>query len=99
MTSAGLWEYLQRHTQVCYKPRGLAGLLNYLGFRFKKAKLVLGKANAEKPRAFLEQRSQTKQGVKPVDGLYYMDAMHPQHNTQAGYNWLDRVLHCGCVSI
>ena len=42
-TSASVGDYLQRHTQVCYKPRGLTGLLNRLVFCFKKAKLVPGK--------------------------------------------------------
>jgi len=89
-TSAEAGEYLQRHTQVCYKPRGLTGLLNRLGFRFKKAKLVPGKADAEKQVAFLERLSQIKQDMKPADDLYYMDAMHPQHNTQAGYSWIQQ---------
>ena len=89
-TSASVGDYLQRHTQVCYKPRGLTGLLNRLGFRFKKAKLVPGKADADKQIAFLEQLSQVKQSMKTVDDLYYMDAMHPQHNTQAGYGWIQR---------
>lgn len=89
-TSQQVQDYLQRHTQVCYKPRGLTGLLNRLGFRFKKTKLVPGKADAEKQVAFLEQLDDIKQKMKPADDLYYMDAMHPQHNTQVGYGWIQQ---------
>ena len=87
-TSGSVCDYLQTHAQVSYSSRGVTGLLNRLGFRFKKTKLMPGKADAEKQTAFLVQLSEIKQGMKPADDLYYMDAMHPQHNTQVGYGWI-----------
>lgn len=87
-TSGSVCDYLQTHAQVSYRPRGMTGLLNRLGFRFKKTKLMPGKADGEQQTAFLAQLSEIKQGMKPADDLYYMDAMHPQHNTQAGYGWI-----------
>ena len=88
LTSSSVSAYIETHTQARYSARGLTGLLNRLGFRFKKTKLMPGKADAQKQVDFLEKLDQIKQDMKPADDLYYMDAMHPQHNTQAGYGWI-----------
>lgn len=92
-TSSSVAGYLQTQMNVSYSARGLTGLLNRLGFSFKKVKLIPGKADAEKQAAFLEELDGLKKTMKPADDLYYMDAMHPQHNTQAEYGWIRKGLN------
>lgn len=88
LTSSSVHEYIKTHSKVCYSARGLTELLNRLGFRFKKTKLVPGKADPEKQAGFLVELGEIRRTMKPADDLYYMDAMHPQHNTQVGYGWI-----------
>jgi len=73
---------------VCYTESGMTKLLSRLGFSYKKTKQVPCEANAEKQAEFLE-------GLKglleePGSALYYLDAVHPTHNTRSVYAWLPR---------
>ena len=61
-----------------------------MGYVYKKPKLVPGKANAEKQRAFVECYEELKTSKAPEDPIYFMDATHPCHNPVASYGWIKR---------
>lgn len=76
--------------QINYSISGLRQLLHRIGFVYKKAKTVPGKANAELQRAYLELLEKTLQKKGVNDVHYYLDGVHPQHNTQLAYGWIKK---------
>ncbi len=75
---------------VKYSISGMRDLLHRLGFVYKKAKAVPGKADEEQQRAFLEKTlpgmlEEVKAGKAEV---YYMDGTHPTHNTGGVQGWI-----------
>jgi len=82
--------YIESNFGVSYSQSGITYLLHRLGFSYKKPNLVPGKANPEAQRAFLRQMKKLKGKKKPEDKLYYIDGVHPQHNSLPSYGWLPR---------
>lgn len=75
---------------VEYTVNGLTGLLHRIGYTYKKPKVAPGKADAAAQAAWLQQYEQIKQNKGENDPIYFMDAVHPQHNTTAAYGWIKR---------
>ena len=48
--------YIQETFAILYTTKGVVNLLHRLGFAYKKPKLIPGKADAEKQKAFLEEK-------------------------------------------
>lgn len=90
LTAKQVAHYVQQTWQVTYSERGITQLLHRLGFVYKKPKLIPGKADAERQRAFIEEYRQLQEAKKPEDRIYFMDATHPHHNPIAGYGWIKR---------
>jgi transposase len=82
--------WVEQQFCVCYSERGMTALLHRLGYVYKKPKLVPGKADPAAQEAFLAHYEQLKQEQGKDDPLYFMDAVHPQHNPVAGYGWIKR---------
>jgi transposase len=100
-----LREYLQGHTlrtakevvshiKTTYQKEftviGATKLLHRLGFTYKKPKVIPGKADKAKQEIFIQQYEATKKQLKTNDRIYFVDATHPEHNTQAEYGWILR---------
>ena len=47
-------------------------------------------ANVEKPEQFVAQCKELKESLTPEDQIYFMDGVHPQHNTIASYGWIKK---------
>ena len=75
---------------VQYTPSGMTALLHRLGYRYKKPKLVPGKADAERQEAFVEEYKKLKEDKKKDDVILFMDATHPHHNPVLGGGWIKR---------
>ncbi len=65
-------------------------LLHRLGYAYKKPKLIPGKADVDRQRAFVDQYQVLKAEKAPDDLIYFMDATHPHHKPIAGYGWTKR---------
>lgn len=87
-TCKAVGQHIQQQFQVTLATRSVGALLGRLGFSYKKPKIVPGKADAVAQEAFIAQWQQLKANLSEQDDVYFMDAMHPQHNTQAGYGWI-----------
>ena len=81
-------QYIQQQFQVTHAPRSVSALLGRLGFSHKNPKIVPGKADAAAQTQFIADWETLKANLGEQDDVYFMDAMHPQHNTQAGYGWI-----------
>lgn len=73
-----------------YTPKGMTSLLHILGFAYKKPKHVPGKANRQAQEAFIEKYNDLKKGKAPEDRIYFMDGVHPMHNSQPAYGWIKK---------
>jgi transposase len=90
LTVESIVEYINQTYQVSYSISGMRHLLHRLNFVYKKAKAVPGKANAELQRAYLEMLTKTLAQKGEKDAHYYLDGVHPQHNTQLAYGWVKK---------
>jgi len=63
-------------------------VLKRLGFVYKKTKAVPGKANAAKQEAFVAAYEELKATKDEDDPIYFVDGVHPQHNSKPSYGWI-----------
>lgn len=90
LTAAHVVAHIQRTYRVRYSLEGVTKLLHRLGFVYKKPKLVPGKTDPVKQRAFLDLYHQVISQLKPNDQVYFSDALHPTHNSHPACGWIRR---------
>ena len=78
-------EYVKKKYKTHYSVSGMIALLHRMGFSYKKAKGVPGKAKKEEQENFIEAYEK----IKSSNGkIYFADSTHPQHNPILGYGWI-----------
>lgn len=90
LTVESVIEYVKAMYEVQYSHSGMRQLLHRLEFVYKKAKTMPGKANAQLQQAYLEMLSKILKNKGEQDTHYYLDGVHPQHNTQLAYGWIKK---------
>ncbi len=91
LTAAEVAGYVQARWGVCYTLSGMTALLHRLDYVYKKATLEPGKHPApEVQQAFVEKYAKLKADKAPDAVIYFVDAVHPQHNPIMGYGWIKR---------
>ena len=75
---------------VSYTESGMTAVLHRLGYVYKKPKLVPGKADPEAQREFLRDYENINKTKGKEDPVYFMDAVHPQHNPVIACGWIKR---------
>ena len=83
-------QFIEQTFGVTYSISGVTHLLKRLNYVYKKPKHVPGKADRQAQEAFLSQYEDLKQRKKPDDPIYFMDAVHPQHNSVPAYGWIKK---------
>jgi transposase len=81
-------QYVKKTFGVEYSSRGMQEVIVRLGFVYKKTKAIPGKADAEAQREFLESYQNLKVEKSENDPVYFIDGVHPQHNSNASYGWI-----------
>lgn len=77
---------------VAYSVPGMRNWLQRHGFSYKKPALVPGKANQQQQQEWLAEYEKLKQNL-PTDGtICFMDGVHPTHNVQPAYGWIQKGL-------
>jgi transposase len=71
-----------------YSVNGVIELLNRLGFRYKQTTLVPAKHNPELQKEFKTAYDEFSQNLKEDEALFFLDAVHPQHNTSCTHAWI-----------
>lgn len=82
--------YIENAFDVTYSLSGATQLLKRMGFVYKKPKHVPGKADRDAQEAFVAQYKDLKAHKAPEDPIYFMDAVHPQHNSVPAYGWIKK---------
>ena len=86
-------DFIQKEFGATYCPSGVSRLLHRMGFSYKKTKHDPSKADKAAQKAFLEEMLLLLDEVKDdsEDSVaYFVDAVHPQHNTRSDYAWIKK---------
>lgn len=89
-TAAEICAHIEATYDVSFTEQGVRDLLERLGFTYKKTKLVPGKADAKKQRAFLAQYTKMKAEKGKDDEICFLDGVHPQHNSKPANGWIKK---------
>ena len=73
-----------------YSIGGITNLLHRIGFSYKKPDIVPGKADGVKQKEFLKTYRRLNRTKGNKDKVYFVDGVHPQHNSMPGYGWLPK---------
>lgn len=80
--------YVQSTWAVVYSVPGMRNWLQRHGFSYKKPALVPGKANEQQQREWMTRYEQLKQNLPSDETICFMDGVHPTHNVQPAYGWI-----------
>lgn len=75
---------------VTYTVPGMRNWLKRHGFSYKKPALVPGKANEQQQREWLAEYENLKQNLPKDQTICFMDGVHPTHNVQPAYGWIEK---------
>ena len=73
-----------------YSRTGMTAWLQEHGFTFKKPEKVPGKLDPEKQALFIEEYKKLKNSLSSRDDLFFLDAMHPEYQSQAVSGWIKK---------
>ncbi|MEA3276161.1 MAG: IS630 family transposase, partial [Pseudomonadota bacterium] len=90
LTAKAIARWVEETFAVSYTESGMTAVLHRLGYVYKKPRLVPGKADATAQEEFLAAYEKLKQDKGEDDPLYFMDAVHPQHNPVIACGWIKR---------
>ena len=90
LTAKEVSAHVEEKYGVRYSPKGMAKMLHRMGFAYKKPKHVPGKANRQEQKEFIENYQKLKTNKSEDDHIYFMDGVHPLHNSQPAYGWIKK---------
>jgi len=82
--------YVKKRFSKQYSRSGMTAWLIQQGFTFKKPEKIPGKLNPEKQEQFIEEYKKLKSSLGPSDELYFLDAVHPEYQSQAVCGWIKK---------
>lgn len=88
--SKGIRDWVERKFNIKYTASGILSLLKRMDFVYKKPVLAPCKANVEKQKGFVAEYGKLKNNLSGKDQIYFVDGVHPQHNTIANYGWIKK---------
>lgn len=88
--SKGIKNWVAQKFNIKYTTNGILALLKRLGYVYKKPVLTPCKADIQKQKDFVCEYRKLKNGLSEKDQIYFVDGVHPQHNTIADYGWIKR---------
>lgn len=90
LTTDEVIEFVSHQFGIEYSVSGMRDLLHRLGYEHKKPKLVPGNPDPEAQEEFATMYEQFMADKSEKTEVLFMDAVHPEHNTMAGYGWIKR---------
>ncbi len=80
-TTKEICAYLEKEYGVAYTPKGMTSLLDTLRFTNKNPKHFPGNAIRQAQEELIEKYNKLKEDKAPEDRIYFMDGVHPLHNS------------------
>jgi transposase len=88
--SKALAAHIKNTYGIIYTHDAVNKLLHRLDFVYKKPKHIPSKADPEEQEVFIKQYEQLKITKNPEDKIFFVDAVHPLHNSQPAYGWIKK---------
>lgn len=82
--------FIESDFGISYSSSAVLAILKKLDFVYKKTMSVPGKADLVSQEAFLAEMEPFLEEVGPDEAIYFVDAVHPHHNTRSDYAWVKR---------
>lgn len=83
--------YVKKNFGKKYSVSGMTKWLWANNFRYKKPHGIPAKANKEQQEMFISTYKALKREVaKDNSAIYFVDSVHPQHQTHLAYGWIQR---------
>lgn len=73
-----------------YSRSGMTAWLRDHGFTFKRPEKIPGKLDPKKQAQFIEEYKKLKSSLGPCEELYFLDAVHPEYQSQAVSGWIKK---------
>lgn len=86
----GIVAYVRKTFGKQYSRSGMTKWLIEHGFSFKKPEKVPGKLDPIKQKQFIEEYKRLKDSLGPYDELCFLDAVHPEYQSQAVCGWIKK---------
>lgn len=86
-------QILQKVTElfgVKLKKSRIIEIIKQLGFTYRKPKLIPSKIDVKAQEEFVQKYQELKDNLAPEDQIYFMDGVHPQHNSQPSFGWIKK---------
>lgn len=83
-------EYVKAKYEIVYSISGMTFWLKENGFIYKQPIKVPGRLSPEKQENFIESYSTLKANLSEHEEIYFMDAVHPQFQSQAVCGWIKK---------
>lgn len=81
-------EYIKNEFDIEYSESGVCKLLKRLGFVYKQTKLIPGKADLAKQSDMAGELAQLIENLDEDSKVFFMDGVHPTHNTGNCRAWI-----------
>lgn len=88
--SKGIVAWILEHFGITYTPTGINALLKRMNFVYKKPVLIPCKSDEKRQEAFIAEYHELNNQLQPDDTIYFMDGVHPQHNTNPSHGWIKK---------
>ena len=90
LTVAEIVEYVKNEFEIQYSINGMTNLLHRMDYTYKKPKSAPGKADATAQQEFVEKYKKLKNSKQEHDPIYFIDGVHPQHNSVPAFGWIKK---------
>ncbi len=85
-----LTAYTKEQFNISYSVNGMNSLVHSLGFSFKQLNLFPSKIDVLKQKEFVEEYTTINNNLKDDEEIFFIDGVHPQHNTKAVKAWIQK---------
>jgi transposase len=82
--------YVRKEFGVLFSRSGMTSWLQSHGFVFKRPRKVPGKLDPQLQEEFIRTYKELKDSLKTDEEIYFIDAVHPEHQSQAVCGWIKR---------
>lgn len=82
--------YVDTEFDVHYSESGMRFVLKTLNFCYKKPEKIPYKVDVFAQKRFVKHYEKLKKTIGSGDGIYFMDATHPEHTVVPAYGWMKR---------
>ncbi len=90
LTTGSVIQYAEQAFGVAYSCRGMRDLLHREGYVFKKPVLAPGNPDREEQEQFVRYYEDFMMNKEPDVEMLFVDAVHPEHNAMAAYDWIKK---------